>query len=237
MPSKKTKQIAKQGLQSVPVHPIKFTLNYELKDPKGIESITKENKETGEKKIVWIADLPTSLTMEINITQLKGWQYAPEWLQIEEEYNLSLYKCKSVQALSRSGEKVDTSFLAITSGVGQMNFMLNNAVKLYLLPTENKLATAIQDRNYSEIVGTFQFEEDEVHNAVLSTTMSSSMKTEIKEIRDKCKIRDKEILAQSPLRKTSLAIGVLVSNEKLANYRAEEKALRQKGKIFLLKAK
>jgi hypothetical protein len=236
MASKNTKKIAKAGLESVPVHPMKLSLSYELKDPKGIESITKKDSE-GNDVIVWIADLPKALTCDITITQLKGWQYAPEWVKIVDDFNLSMYKCKGVDVVCRSGEKVHASYLALTTGVGLLNFMLNNGNMLYILPTETKLGTAIRDRNYAEIVGLFQYEADQIEKAYVSTTMTSSMKKDIKEIRDKNKIADKEVLAQSPLQKAKLAIGAIVSNEKLASYREAEKLERQNNKIFLLKAK
>lgn len=233
MASKKTKQIAKAGLESVPVHPIKLSLTYELKDPKEIESII--NKKTG--KITRVEDLPKAITCDITITTLKGWQYGAEWVKIVDDFNLHYYKCNGIEALSRSGEVVKTTYLALTSGLGLLNFMLNNGVKLYILPTENKLGTSIRDRNYAENVGLFQFEAEHIEKAYCSTTMTSSMKSTIRDIRDRSKILDKEVMAQSPLQKINLAIGALVSIEKLTSYREAEKTIRQGNKVFLLKAK
>ena len=187
--------------------------------------------------IVWIADLPKALTCDITITKLKGWQYAPEWVKIVDDFNLSMYKCKGVDVVCRSGEKVHASYIALTTGVGQLNFMLGNGVKLYILPHENKMSTAIQDRNYAEIVGLLQYEADQIEKAYVSTTMTSSMKKDIQVIRDKSKIRDQEVLAQSPLQRAKRAIDAIVSNEKLASHKEAEKLERQNNKIFLLKAK
>lgn len=232
MSSKNTKKIVKAGLESVPVHPIKLTLSYELKDPKGIESVTNKAGKTTR-----MEDLPKALTCDITITTLKGWQYGAEWVKIENDFNLTYYKCKGIEASSRSGEKVKTTYLALTSGVGLLNFMLNNGVKLYILPTENKLGTSIRDRNYAEIVGLFQFEADQVDKAYCSTTMTSSMKKDIRDIRDSNKVIDNEVIAASPLRKARIAVAVIVSTEKLMSYREAQKAIGKGNKIFLLKAK
>jgi hypothetical protein len=236
MASKNTKKIAKAGLESVPVHPMKLSLSYELKDPKGIESITKKDSE-GNDVIVWIADLPKALTCDITITTLKGWQYAPEWVKIEDDFNLAFYKCKGVEVVCRSGEKVKTTYLGLTTAVGLLNFMLNNGVKLYILPTENKLGTSIRDRNYAEIVGLFQFEADQIEKAYCSTTMTSSMKKDIRDIRDSNKIIDKEVMQASPLRQLRHSVAAIVSTEKLFSFREAEKLERKNNKMFLLKAK
>lgn len=227
MASKKTKEIRKAGLESVPVHPIKLTMEYAIKDNKGIESVG----------TLRIEDLPKKLTANVTITQLKGWQHSAEWLKIVEDFNLSYYKCTGITAQSRSGEEVKTTYLALTTGVGLLNFMLNNGVKLYILPTENKLGTFVRDRNYAELVGGFQFDATNIDKAYCSTTMTSSMKKDIKDIRDSNKVIDNEVMAASPLRKARIAVGVLVSTEKLTSYREAEKLNRQNNKVFLLKAK
>jgi hypothetical protein len=227
MASKNTKKIVKAGLESVPVHPIKLTMDFELKDSKGIESVG----------TLRIEDLPKALTATITISQLKGWQHSDQWLKIEKEYHLTYYKCKGIIAESRSGESVKTTYLALTTGVGLLNFMLNNGVKLYILPTENKLGSSIRDRNYAELVGGFQFDASDIHKAYCSTTMTSSMKKDIKDIRDSNKIIDKEVMQASPLRQLRHSVAAIVSTEKLATFREAEKLERKNNKIFLLKAK
>lgn len=222
MPSKKTKQAQKGAIESLPVNPLTLTFVSEVKP-----ELLKSNTEIDG---VAASSLPKEVKHTLVVEKLKGFQYSEDFLSILENFdNKEFYKAKEVLVSSRSGNVVRTTLSALTNSVSLLNFMLNNAVKLYMHAHENKMDIGRVDRNYAEICGMLQHTDQS--KAYVSKSMTKSIKTDIKEISTMNAMQHEETYASnSPLRTTSNQLLLVLTPAKVEAYKAKLAEQREENK-------
>lgn len=217
MASKKTREALKGALESLPVNPITLFFTSEIK-PALLNTVVDG---------IDINSLPKTVTHSITVERLKGFQYSPEFVKLMEEFEHSrFYNSNGCVAMSRSGNAVKTTLSALTNSVSLLNFMLNNAVKLYMHAHEDKMDIGQVDRNYAEICGMLQ--HTDATKAYVSKSMTKSMKEDIKDISDMNKMQHTQTYANSsPLRSTKQALLNIVTPQALENFRQHEAEARK----------
>lgn len=223
MASKKTREALKSALESMPVHPLTITFT---------STIAKKYADVDMVNDVKISDLPKEVKHSITVERLEGFQYSNEFTQMMEGFkHANLYAPAGVTVISRGRNVVKTSLLALTTAKGLYNFMLNNAVKLYIQPSEMNKKLHIYDRNFSEICG-MDFRPDDVTKAYVSSVAIRLTKEDIKDTANMMTIIQTEDYENfSPVRSLNEAVKKLMGPERLLNYEKAKEA-QKKAKLI-----
>jgi hypothetical protein len=211
MASTKTKTAKKDGLMSIPAHEIILTFVSKLKKS-FIDTLVDGVK------------LPNEVRNVFGLTRLKGFQHSIEFQELLNDKVLSAYYETSHMFIqSRGGTEIKTSLSTLTDGHKLYNFMLTNAVKLYLQPHESQTGI-IRDRNYSEICGQSQHEDvKNSHKAYINSTMTKSIKTDIKEVKVMVAMIVERDIVHTPGRKVRTEMEKLFSPEAIAKWKEAKK--------------
>lgn len=212
MASSKTKTAKNAGLMSIPAHTILLTFVSKLKENFHDALIN------GEK-------LPLEARNTLSVERLKGFQYTPDFQSLLSDKTLSTYYDSTyIMVISRGGTEIKTSLSTLTDSHKLYNWMLSNATKLYLLPHE--AATGIiKDRNYSEICG--QTQNTDISKAYINTSMTKSIKTDVKESKVLISMMVEKDMKDSPVRTLRTALQGMFTPAQVEAYKEQQKVLVQ----------